>query len=167
MPNTVRTCAQLVLAALALALASAAAQPKGTPLEVAFDQRGPVKLRGYLASAGSFLYETTTVENVSGRPITAIEFGVLLVEPDNPANRQLLRSKAPISLRPGGTLENVRVDLLTAAELQAFEGISARPKVTLGVLAVEFADGRRWRFELEEDAVGFKAGASTSLPPQK
>jgi len=51
-------------------------------LGLAFNQDGaPIALRGYLASQGSFLYETAKVENLSAKPISALSFAVLVADP--------------------------------------------------------------------------------------
>jgi hypothetical protein len=118
----------------------------------------PVGLRGYLASAGTFLYETAKVENLSATPISTLTFGVLVADPSSRKPPTLLRSSAEVSLLPGKK-QDVNVRLLPALQLEDLgRSLSATPKVTLGVLAVEWADGTRWVFDLPEGATDFSSG---------
>src|SRR6476646_5703562 len=74
-----------------------------TALGLAHSQdNAPVALRGYLASDGTFLYETAKVENISAKPIAAVGFGVLIADPSNQKAPTLLRSSmVEVSLLPG------------------------------------------------------------------
>jgi hypothetical protein len=131
----------------------------GTALGLAFAQTGPVGLRGYQANAGTFLYETGKVENVSAKSISALTFGVIVADPNNPTARTILRSSAAVLLPPGAT-QDVKVRLLPASQLEDFEGAVSpgRPTVTLGVLVVQWADGTQWVFDLPDGASDFSLG---------
>lgn len=111
----------------------------GTSLDLAFNQIGsPVGLRGYLASVGTFMYETAKVENVSAKSISAVTFGVLVADPGNRKTLTLLRSPAVNVSLPPGKKQDVNVRLLPLSQLQDLErSLPRTPKVTLGVLAIE------------------------------
>jgi hypothetical protein len=132
-----------------------------TTLGLAHGQNdAPIALRGYLARAGTFLYETAKVENISAKPISAVTFGVLVADPTNRHTRNFLQSSvADVSLRPGQRQDNVPVRLLPSSQLDDLKRSLARtPKVTLGVLGVEWADGTKWVFRLPDDAIDFSMG---------
>lgn len=164
---TVANTAQLTilfgLCAVAAALPVGAQQhsdsaDSGTALALAFAQTGPVGLRGYVANAGTFLYETGKVENVSAKTISAVTFGVIVADPNNPTARTVLRSSAEVSLPPGAT-QNVNVRLLPGSQLEELKrSVSPTPTVTLGILAVQWADGTRWVFDLPDGARDFSLG---------
>jgi hypothetical protein len=138
----------------------------GTSLGIATSQSGaPAGLRGYLASAGTFLYETAKVENLSASHISALTFGVLVADPGKLKPRTLLRSSSvAVSLRPG-VKQDVTVGLLTVSQLEDLaRSFSGNPRVTLGVLAVEWADGTRWVFDVPEDASDFSGGTGRTVP---
>ena len=154
----------IALGLSAVAAGSVGAQPQpnsdGTSLGIATSQTGaPVGLRGYLASAGTFLYETAKVENMSAKPISAVTFGVLVADPSNRQTRNFLRSSmVDVSLLPGQR-QDVTVRLLPASQLEDLKrSLSRTPKVTLGVLVVEWTDGTKWVFRLPDDAVDFSIG---------
>jgi hypothetical protein len=131
-----------------------------TPLDLALAQNdAPVALRGYLASAGTFLYETAKVENISAKPIAAVTFGVLVADPSKRKLATLLRSSVEeVSLLPGKR-QDVNVRLLSVSELDDLKhSLSRTPKVTLGVIGVEWADGTKWVFRLPDDAIDFSIG---------
>jgi hypothetical protein len=131
-----------------------------TALRLAYAQNdAPVALRGYLASAGTFLYETAKVENISAKPISAVTFGVLVADPNNRQTPNFLRSSVTdVSLLPGER-QDVTVRLLPASQLEDLKrSLSRTPKVTLGVLGVEWADGTKWVFLLPDDAIDFSIG---------
>lgn len=130
-----------------------------TELGIAASQTAaPVGLRGYLASAGTFLYETAKVENLSRKSISTLTFGVLIADPSSRKPPTLLRSSAAVSLPPG-MRHDVSVRLLPALQLEDLrQTLSATPKVTLGVLAVEWADGTSWVFDLPDGATDFSSG---------
>jgi hypothetical protein len=135
-------------------------------LGLAFNQDGaPVALRGYLASQGSFLYETAKVENLSAKPISALSFAVLVADPSHRQTTKLLRSSvADVTLLPGKT-QDVPVRLLPASQLEDLkQSVSRNPKVTLGVMAVEWADGTKWVFRLPDDAIDFSTGSGLTVP---
>src|SRR5687767_11537442 len=69
-------------------------EAEGTSLGLAFNQVGPVGLRGYLACVGTFMYETAKVENVSAKSISVVTFGVLVADLSNRNSPTLLRSSA-------------------------------------------------------------------------
>jgi hypothetical protein len=129
-------------------------------LGIATSQTGaPVGLRGYLASAGTFLYETAKVQNLSPKPIFAVTFGVFLADPANRNPSTTLRSDAVgLTLAPGET-RDINVRLLPTGQLEELQrSFSSTPKVTLGVLAVEWADGTKWVFDIPEGATDFSTG---------
>ncbi len=137
-----------------------------TALGLAHSQdNAPVALRGYLASAGTFLYETAKVENLSAKPISAITFGVLVADPTNRHTRNFLQSSvADVSLRPGQRQDNVPVRLLPSSQLEGLKrSLSRTPRVTLGVLGVEWADGTKWVFRLPDDAIDFSIGTGLTV----
>ena len=156
----------LGLCALAAGSVGAQQQPDsdGTSLGIATMQAGaPVRLRGYLASAGTFLYETAKVENLSAKPISGLTFGVLVADPTSRKPPTLLRSPAEVSLASGKT-QDVNVRLLPALQLEDLgRSISAKPKVTIGVLAVEWADGTSWVFDLPDGATDFSSGTGRTF----
>jgi hypothetical protein len=146
--------------------AQQASDSDSTTLGLAYAQNdAPVALRGYLANAGTFLYETAKVENVSAKPIAAITFGVLVADPGNRQTPTLLRSPVvDVSLLPGKR-QDVKVGLLPASQLEDLKrSISKTPKITLGVLAVEWADGTRWVFFLPDRDVDFSTGTGRIVP---
>jgi hypothetical protein len=125
----------------------------------------PVALRGYLASAGTFLYDKATVENISAKPISGVSFGVLVADPNSRKAPELLRSSmVEVSLLPGNR-QDVDVHLLPAAQLEDLKrSFSSTPKVTLGVREVEWADGTRWVFFLPDAATDFLTGKGRIVP---
>ncbi len=125
----------------------------------------PVALRGYLASAGTFLYETAKLENVSAKPISGVTLGVLVADPGNRKTPNFLRSSlADVTLLPGKT-QDVTVRLLPPSQLEDLKrSLSRNPKVTLGVLGVEWADGTKWVFRLPDHAIDFSIGAGLVVP---
>ncbi len=132
-----------------------------TTLGLAHDQTdAPVALRGYLASAGTFLYETAKVENISAKPISVVTFGVLVADPANRHTRNFLQSSvADVSLRPGQRRDDVPVRLLSSSQLEDLKhSLSRTPKVTLGVIGIEWTDGTKWVFRLPDDAIDFSIG---------
>ena len=137
----------------------------GTALGLAFNQDAPIALRGYLASQGSFLYETAKVENLSAKPVSALSFAVLVADPGHRHPPNLLRSSAAdVTLLPGKT-QDVPVRLLPASQLEDLKrSVSRNPKVTLGVMAVEWADGTKWVFRLPDDAIDFSTGSGLTVP---
>jgi hypothetical protein len=137
-----------------------------TELGIATSQTAaPVGLRGYLASAGTFLYETAKVENLSSKSISTLTFGVLIADPSSRKPPTLLRSSAVVSLPPG-MRQDVSVRLLPALQLEDLrQTLSATPKVTLGVLAVEWADGTSWVFDLPDGATDFSSGTGRVVEP--
>ena len=144
-------------------------ESEGVSLGIATSQTGaPVGLRGYLASAGAFLYETATVQSLSERPISALTFGVLVVDTSNLQTRTLLRSASVATSIQPGQKQDVNVGLLPVSQLEDLRGsLSATPMVTLGVIAVEWADGTRWVFDLPEDATDFASGAGRIIQPNR
>jgi hypothetical protein len=125
----------------------------------------PVALRGYLASAGTFLYETAKVENLSAKPISAVTFAVLVADPSHRQTPNLLRSSvADVTLLPGRT-QDVPVRLLPPSQLEDLKrSVSRNPKITLGIVAVEWADGTKWVFRLPDDAIDFSTGSGLTVP---
>ena len=147
----------------AVAAGSVGAQPlsdsESVSLGISTSQTAaPVGLRGYLACIGTFLYETAKVENLSAKPISRVTFGVLVADPSGARPPTLLRSSTSVSLAPG-TKQDVDVHLLPAVELDELHGtMSGTPTVTLGVLAIEWADGTSWLFDQPEGATDFSSG---------
>ncbi len=131
-------------------------QDKTLPLNLAYAQDGaPLHLRGYLANAGSYFYETATVENISGRDVSAVTFGVTLIDQDERGVRVLLRTDPiPVSLASGQT-ETVNVHLLSVKQFETFYQMFKKPQAMLGVLRVEWVDGTNWRADLPADADDF------------
>jgi hypothetical protein len=132
----------------------------GVSLGIATSQTGaPVGLRGHLASAGTFLYDTAKVENLSPKPILAVTFGVLIADPSGKSPFTLLRAHAvSLSLAPGEQ-RDVNVGLLPASRLEDLKrSLSSTPTVTIGVLSVEWEDGTKWVFDLPDAATDFSTG---------
>jgi hypothetical protein len=78
----------------------------------------PVALHGYLAGAGTFLYETAKVENVSAKPISTVTFAVLVADPTHRRTPNFLRSSVvDVTLLPGKT-QDLAVQLLPATQLE-------------------------------------------------
>jgi hypothetical protein len=129
---------------------------KEFPLNLAFAQDGsPLGLRGYLANAGSFYYETATVENISGRDVSEVTFGVVVIDREDRRTRVLLRSDPiPVSLASGET-ETVAIHLLPVNQLETFLQMFAKPQAMLGVLRVSWTDGTQWTADLPPDADDF------------
>jgi beta-lactamase regulating signal transducer with metallopeptidase domain len=145
-------------------IASAVPQAATSPayaLDLALSQPGaPVALRGYTASGGTFLYETATLENLSSKPIASVSLGVLVVDQSAPQSRSMVRGwPVPVNLGPGDTRE-VTISLLPPWQL---EGLIARfkgtPRITIGVLDAEWADGSKWQFDVPQDALDFSTGS--------
>ena len=136
-----------------------------TVLGLAHSQdNAPVALRGYLASAGTFLYETAKVENISAKPISALTFGVLVADPNRHTPNFLRSSVAEVTLLPGKT-QDVSVRLLPVSHLEELKrSVSKNPTVTLGVIGVEWADGTKWVFRLPDDAIDFSLGTGFAVP---
>ena len=101
---------------------------EGSPPPVSNRYAGAA-LRGYLASADAFLYETAKVENISAKPISAVTFGVLVADPSNRQTPNFLRSSlADVTLLPGKT-QDVSVRLLPASLLEDLKrSLSRNPK---------------------------------------
>ena len=157
--------------ALAIGAADARQQPvsEGVTLGIATSQTGaPVGLRGYLASAGTFLYETAKVQNLSPQPIFAVTFGVLIAHPANRNASTIVRADAiGLTLEPGET-RDVNARLLPTAQLEQLQrSLSSTPKMTLGVLAVEWADGTKWVFDIPDGAADFSTGTSRMVEPSR
>jgi hypothetical protein len=71
---------------------------------------------------------------------------------------------ADVTLLPGRT-QDVPVRLLPAAQLEDLKrSVSRNPKVTLGVMAVDWADGTKWVFRLPDDAIDFSTGSGLTVP---
>ena len=103
------------------------------------------------------------MENLSASPISALTFGVLVADPSNLKPGTLLRSSVAVSLRPG-VKQDVNVGLLPVSQLEDLKrSFSGSPRVTLGVLAVEWADGTKWVFDLPEDASDFSRGTGRTV----
>ena len=112
-------------------------------------------LRGYVANAGTFYYETATVENLSGHAVSDVTFGVIVIDQENRKTRVLLRSDSiPVSLASGQT-KTVTVNLLPVKQLEAFLQMFQKPQAMLGVLRVSWTDGTAWRSDLSPDADDF------------
>lgn len=126
------------------------------PFNIANAQDGsPLGLRGYTANAGTYYYESATVENTSDRRVSAITFGVIVNDREDRQPRLLLRSVAvPVSLLPGQT-ESVMVNLFPADRLDAFLHMFKKPQAMLGVLRVSWVDGTSWEANLSLDADDF------------
>ena len=165
--------AVLSVCILGLALSAHAQDPQKSapefPLSVAFAQDGsPLGLRGYVAHAGTFFYETATVENISGRTVSDVIFGVVVIDQENRKTSVLLRSEAIlVSLAPGET-KTVAVNLLPVKQLETFLQMFRKPQATLGVLRVSWTDGTVWRSDLPSDGddfakTGKRAEVSASL----
>lgn len=138
----------------------------GTSLGIATSQAGaPVGLRGYLAGAGTFLYDTAKVENLSDRLISALTFGVIVADPSNLKSRTVLRSASVGVSLPPGRKQDVNVGLLPVSQLDDLKrSLSRTPNLTLGILGVEWADGTRWVFFLPDADVDFSTGAGRIVP---
>ena len=118
----------------------------------------PVALRGYLATAGTFLYQSAKVENRSDKPIAQLTFGVLVADATGSQPATLLRSAVDVSLQPDVT-QDANVNLLRPVQLEELSrAMSGTPTVTLGVIALRWTDGTKWVVELPEGAKDFSSG---------
>jgi len=128
----------------------------------------PVGLRGYLASVGSFLYQSARVENLSPSPLAAVTFGVLITNADRSHVTMMTSVAEGLALQPG-RVADVDVRLLPFEQLDRLR-LSLRPEqrssltVTLGVVAVKWSDGSRWEVKLHDDARDFSRGAGVVTP---
>jgi hypothetical protein len=64
--------------------------------------------------------------------------------------------------------QDVSVRLLSAPELEELQkAFSSTPKVTIGVLSVEWSDGTAWAFDLPDGATDFSTGNGRIVAAQR
>jgi len=130
-------------------------------LDLALQQPdAPVLLRGYTANAANFLYEAVKIQNASDETVTAISFGVIVADPAQPQEGwSMVRTwPVPVAL-PAGASQHLQINLLPPSQLKELVRTFTRsPKITLGVLDVQWEDGSKWQFDVPSGSLDFSAG---------
>jgi hypothetical protein len=145
---------------------AASPPPDGWALDLALTQPdAPVLLRGYTANAGTFLYEAVKVQNASDMVVTAISFGVIVADSAEPQEGwSMVRTwPLPVAL-PARATRQLQANLLPPSQLtKIVRTFTGSPKITLGILDVQWEDGSKWQFDVPSGSLDFSAGHGSLL----
>ena len=160
----------VLLPVLAFSPVHQAQDLKSISMEVAYVQNGaPIRINSATHSI-DFLLSKAEIQNVSGRAVRSVTFGVFLhAVPASPQTSMLISSREiPTHLKPGETQTVDVLDLtFDQAQEKAVQLKSNTVIAEFGILAVKMDDGSVWSADAQGGFGRVNAGGASTVRPVK
>lgn len=145
-----------VMAATSAVVGSAA----GLPLEIAMTQPDCPIVVNSATSSTEFLFDSVTMTNRTDRAIQSIVMAISFsddVFSDRAVSVRLAQQSVRLAGRGKVNVEKVGIAVGDATRTVSSAKLS-KPRVTIGIVEVTFADGGVWRYDLDRQQHRFPGG---------